>query len=73
MIVETTFVGGFMTSLDMGGVSLTLLKLQDTGWTDCLGEGITLLKSMGRFIKEKKDILELIFKSRTQKESSQAN
>ena len=40
--VTRAYMGSFMTSLEMAGVSLTLLKLTDR-WTECLGNFISIL------------------------------
>ena len=40
--VTRAYMGSFMTSLDMAGVSLTLLKLTDR-LAECLGNFISLL------------------------------
>ncbi|MBF2595610.1 dihydroxyacetone kinase subunit DhaK, partial [Listeria welshimeri] len=34
--VEKTLVGDYMTSLEMAGLSLTILKLEDEKWVDML-------------------------------------
>lgn len=41
--VEFTKVGNYMTSLDMAGVSLTLMKLIEGSWTDKLAEPVTTI------------------------------
>ena len=41
--VTRAYMGSFMTSLEMAGVSLTLLKLTDR-WAECLGNFISILK-----------------------------
>ena len=40
--VTRAYMGSFMTSLEMTGVSLTLLKLTDR-WAECLGNFISIL------------------------------
>ena len=40
--VTRAYMGSFMTSLEMAGVSLTLLKLTDR-WAECLGNFISIL------------------------------
>ena len=36
--VVKTFVGDYMTSLGMAGVSLTLMNIVNTCWEQCLGK-----------------------------------
>ena len=40
--VTRGYMGSFMTSLEMAGVSLTLLKMTDR-WAECLGNFISIL------------------------------
>ena len=40
--VTRAYMGSFMTSFEMAGVSLTLLKLTDR-WAECLGNCISIL------------------------------
>ena len=35
--VVKVYVGGFTTSLEMAGVSLTLLSVEHSSWLECLG------------------------------------
>ena len=36
--VTRVYVGSLMTSMEMAGVSLTLLKVSSDSWEECLGE-----------------------------------
>ena len=47
--VDRVYVGSFMTSLEMAGVSITLLQLDETR-THCLGEAsmYSIMKSLKR-------------------------
>ena len=40
--VTRAYMGSFMTSLEMAGVSLALLKMTDR-WAECLGNFISIL------------------------------
>ena len=40
--VIRAYMGSFLTSLEMAGVSLTLLKMTDR-WAECLGNFISIL------------------------------
>ena len=52
--VDRVYVGSFMSSLEMAGVSITLLQLDETR-THCLGEASVdgMVKSCGRCHQQK--------------------